>query len=238
MASSQDRSPALDYLDLIAAEGSALISAVRHGPLTAAVPTCPGWDVRALAAHIGTTWSWSAQIVRERRQAPAPYDMPSDLADGEVQPYLENGLETLLDALGSCPPDVEVWGFGPRPRTAAFWRRRQAMETVVHRVDAELAVGEPPRVETAVAVDGIGEFVEVTIPRMHYKQDPPAGQLRVTATDTGDVWTCGEPGAGEGTLSGRAEDLFLLLWGRGDDAGVQSGGDAEILAGWRALGAP
>jgi uncharacterized protein (TIGR03083 family) len=228
----------LDYLDLIAAEGSALISAVRHGPLTAPVPTCPGWDVRALSAHIGTTWGWSGQIVRERRQEPAPYDMPSNLGDDEVQPYLENGLETLLDALGCCPPETEVWGFGPRPRTAAFWRRRQAMETVVHRVDAELAVGEPPRVEAVVAVAGLGEMVEVTIPRQHYKKEPPPGQLRLLATDTGDEWTYGDAAGGVGTLSGSAEDLYLVLWGRAADDRVQAGGDPAILAGWRALGAP
>ncbi len=69
MASRHDHHT-FDYLDLLAAEGSALISAVRHGPLTAAVPTCPGWDVRALSAHIGTTWNWSAQVVRERLAGP------------------------------------------------------------------------------------------------------------------------------------------------------------------------
>lgn len=227
----------LDYIEVIAAEGSALISAVAQGPLAAAVPTCPGWDLRMLAAHIGTTWKWSAAIVRERRQAPAPYDMPT-LADHEVLHYLESGLATLVDALGSCPPDTEVWGFGPHPRTAAFWRRRQAMETAVHRVDAELAIGEPADVTTAVAVDGIGEYVEVTIPRMHYKNDPPAGRLTLTATDTGDVWSYGSPDGGEGTLTGRAEDLFLVLWGRRDEDLVVSGGDPAILAGWRALGAP
>jgi uncharacterized protein (TIGR03083 family) len=227
----------LDYIEVIAAEGAALISAMAQGPLDAAVPTCPGWDLRMLASHIGTTWNWSAAIVRERRQAPAPYDMPT-LDDHEVLHYLESGLATLIDALGSCPLDAEVWGFGPQPRTAAFWHRRQAMESAVHRVDAELAIGEPAGVTAAVAVDGIGEYVEVTIPRMHYKQDPPPGRLKLTATDTADVWTYGAADGGEGTLAGRAEDLFLVLWGRRGDDAVQSGGDPVILAGWRALGAP
>ena len=227
----------LDYIEVIAAEGSALISAVAQGPLDATVPTCPGWDLRMLASHIGTTWNWSAAIVRERRQSPAPYDMPT-LTDHEVLHYLESGLATLIDALGCCPPTVEVWGFGPHPRTAAFWRRRQAMETVVHRVDAELAIGEPADVTAPVAADGVTEYVEVTIPRMHYKKDPPPGALKLTATDTGDVWTYGAPDGGEGTLSGRAEDLFLVLWGRRDDDVLQAGGDPAILAGWRALGAP
>ncbi len=227
----------LDYIELLAAEGSALISAVAQGPLGSTVPTCPGWDLRALAAHIGTTWTWSAAIVRERRQEPAPYETPA-LADGEVVHYLEGGLETLIDALGSCPPSTQVWGFGPRPRTAAFWHRRQAMEAVVHRVDAELAIIEPAAVTAPVAVDGIGEYLDVMLPRMHYKQDPPPGLLRLTASDTGDVWTCGTGGAGEGTLTGRAEDLFLVLWGRRSNDVVHSGGDPAILAGWRALGAP
>jgi uncharacterized protein (TIGR03083 family) len=227
----------LDYVELIAAEGSALISAVAQGPLDSTVPTCPGWDLRMLASHIGTTWNWSAAIVRERRQEPAPYETP-DLTDGDVVHYLERGLETLVDALGSCPPSAEVWSFGPRPRTAAFWHRRQAMEAVVHRVDAELAINEPADVTAPVAADGIGEYVEVMIPRMHYKQDPPPGRLTLTASDTGDVWTCGAADAGEGSLTGRAEDLFLVLWGRRSNDVVQSGGDPAILAGWRALGAP
>ena len=227
----------LDYIELVAAEGAALISAVAQGPLDSSVPTCPGWDLRMLASHIGTTWTWSAAIVRERRQAPAPYEQP-ELSDAEVVHYLERGLESLIDALGSCPPTAEVWGFGPKPRTAAFWQRRQAMESVVHRVDAELAIIEPADVTAPVAVDGIGEYVEVMIPRMHYKQDPPPGQLTLTATDTGDVWTCGTPGGGEATLAGRAEDLFLVLWGRRSDDLIRSGGDPAILAGWRALGAP
>jgi uncharacterized protein (TIGR03083 family) len=227
----------LDYIELIAAEGSALISAVAQGPLDSTVPTCPGWDLRMLASHLGTTWTWSAAIVRERLQAPAPYDMP-ELKDDEVVRYLQAALATLIDALGSCPLTAEVWNFGPRPRTAAFWHRRQAMEAVVHRVDAELAIGEPADVTGPVAVDGIGEYLEVLVPRMHYKQDPPPGQLKLTATDTGDVWTCGTPDEGQGTLAGRAEDLFLTLWGRREDDVVQSGGDPVILAGWRALGAP
>ncbi|HEX4018914.1 MAG TPA: maleylpyruvate isomerase family mycothiol-dependent enzyme [Frankiaceae bacterium] len=227
----------LDYIEVIAAEGAALISAVAQGPLDASVPACPDWVLRDLASHIGTTWSWSAVIVRERLQAPAPYDTPT-LDDHELVRYLESGLASLIDALGSTPPDTAVWNFGPRPRTAAFWRRRQAMEAAVHRVDAELSIGEPADVTTAVAVDGVGEYVEVMLPRMHYKQDPPPGQLKLTATDTGDVWTTGAPDAGEGSLSGAAEDLFLVLWGRRDESLVQPGGDSAILAGWRSLGAP
>jgi uncharacterized protein (TIGR03083 family) len=227
----------LDYVEVVAAEGSALVSAVAQGPLDSIVPTCPGWDLRMLAAHIATTWTWSAAIVRERLQAPAPYDMP-ELTDDKVLAYLEGSLATVIDALGSCPRDTEVWGFGPHPRTAAFWNRRQAMETAVHRVDAELAIGEPADVTAPISADGIGEYIDVTIPRMHYKKDPPPGQMKLTATDTGDVWTYGSPDGGVGTLTGRAEDLFLVLWGRRGEDAVQSGGDPAILAGWRALGAP
>ena len=52
----------------------------------------------------------------------------------------------------------------------------------------------------------------------------------------GDPW--GEISGELATLTGPAEALFLVLWGRGDAGAVQAGGDPAILAGWRALGSP
>jgi len=228
----------IDYVQVLAAEGAALIAAVEQGPPDSPVAACPGWDLVALASHIGTTWRWATQILNERLSSPGQYDQPQALAPDQAVGWLQEGLVPLLDAVRSCPPDTPVWGFGPPPRVAAFWARRQAMETVIHRVDAELAIGRPARVEASLAADGVGEFVDVMLPRLYYKQPPPAGRFVVTATDTGDSWSLGDPAGEAGTLSGPAEDLLLELWQRRHSDAVVGGGNPDVLAGWRGLGAP
>lgn len=228
----------IDHVEVLAAEGAALIAAVREGPGDAPVVACPVWDLTALAGHVGKVWRWTTRVVGERRTSAVQPDPEPSLAPEQAVAWLEAGLIDLLDALRSCPVDTPVWGFGPHPRTAAFWRRRMATETVVHRVDAELAVGELAPVEPHVAADGVSEFVEVMLPRLYRGQDPPVGQLHVTASDTDDSWTTGDPAAGTGILSGRAEDLLLVLWQRRDAGAVRIGGDPAVVAGWRGLGAP
>ncbi len=232
------RKPAIDHVEVLAAEGAALIAAVRAGPRGAPIAACPGWDVTALAGHVGTTWRWSARIVSERLAAPPKVDPDPELTPDQAIGWLEAGLVEVLDALRGCPPDEPVWGFGLQPRTAQFWRRRQAQEAVVHRVDAELATARLAPVDPVVASDGIGEFVDVLLGRLHRGQDPPAGQLVVNARDTGGSWATGDASAGVAGMAGRAEDLLLVLWGRRDIETVECSGDPAVLAGWRALGAP
>ena len=112
------------------------------------------------------------------------------------------------------------------------------METVIHRVDAELAIGALGPVDPEVASDGVGEFVDVMLPRQYYRKEMPAGQLVITVTDTGAVYEHGDPTAGFATLRGPAEALLLQLWERRTSNTVKAGGDARILSGWMALGAP
>jgi uncharacterized protein (TIGR03083 family) len=228
----------IDHVEVLAAEGAALIAAVQSGSSDARIPAVPEWDLTALSGHLGKVWRWATRVVNERRTAAVASDPEPALAPDEAVAWLELGLIGLLDALRGCPADTPMWGFGLQPRTEAFWRRRQAIETVVHRVDAELAIGELAPVDPAVAADGVGEFIDVLLPRRHRGQDPPAGQLKVTAVDTGGSWTIGDPSQGSGILSGRAEDLLLVLWRRLDADAVEAAGDPAVLAGWRALGSP
>lgn len=227
---------AIDYVEVLAAEGAGLISAVREGPADALVSACPGWNVLTLAGHIGTTWRWSAEIVKERLSGPARYDIDPGLTADQAPGWLEAGLVEVLDALRSCPPSEPVWGFGLHPRTAAFWQRRQAMETTVHRVDAELATDRLSPVAPDVATDGISEFIDVLLGRLYRGKEPPAGQLKAVTSDTGNTCATGDPAGGVATLTGRAEDLFLVLWNRRGIETVESSGDPAVLKGWRDLG--
>ena len=111
-----------------------------------------------------------------------------------------------------------------------MWARRQAHETAVHRVDAQLATGTTvTRCAPAFAADGIDELLVLFVPRRSSKlrADPPA-TLAVRCTDVDASWqlrmdadgvttTAGTGGGDTGaacTVSGTAHDLYLALWNR------------------------
>jgi uncharacterized protein (TIGR03083 family) len=227
----------LDLIEVLAAEGAAVIAAVRQGPRDAPVAACPGWDVTALAGHVGKVWGWARRIVEQRLTEPAGYDPEPQLEPERAVAFLESELVPLLDTLRATPTDTPVWGFGPQPRTAAFWSRRQSMETLVHRIDAERAIGVSVTVEPAVGSEGVSEFLDVILPRLYRQAGRPPGQLRVELTDTGDVWAHGDPAGGVGILRGTGQDLLLALWRRGTFERIERGGDLPIVDGWTALGA-
>ncbi len=53
-----------------------------------------------------------------------------------------------------------MWAFGSLA-PAAFWARRQAHETMVHRADAELAAGRPVVLDPELAADAIDEWLTI-----------------------------------------------------------------------------
>nr|MDT0667734.1 maleylpyruvate isomerase N-terminal domain-containing protein [Micromonospora sp. DSM 115978] len=104
----------------------------------AQVPGCPGWAVEDLVGHLGTIHRWAATIVRTGKVAeepPAPSGTPSELLA-----WFDEGRAELVATLLGVDSDRECWTFGPRPRTAGFWIRRQAHETAVHRWDLESVI--------------------------------------------------------------------------------------------------
>ncbi|CAM5260871.1 hypothetical protein SAURM35S_05383 [Streptomyces aurantiogriseus] len=151
--------------------------------------------------------------------------------------------------MSSAPPDVECWHFLPAPSPLAFWARRQAHETAVHRADAESAHGTAPE-ELAAAVprdfaaDGVDELLLAFHARAKSKVRTETPRvLRVRATDTDDaVWTVRlspEPPVAErgGTrdadceVTGPVAQLYLALWNRLPFPAVT--GDTALADLWR-----
>ena len=64
--------------------------------------------------------------------------------DAELAAGSRQGCAALADALAAAPADLECWTFLRAPSPLAMWARRQAHETAIHRVDAELAAGAAP----------------------------------------------------------------------------------------------
>lgn len=240
-----------EHLAALRTEGAALVDAARQH-LTAPVPTCPGWDVRRLVAHTGRVHRYAAGIVAERRTGP-PEGRPAKPApDEDVLTWYAAGLATLIDALEASDPAEPVWNWSARPQTAAFWGRRMAQETVVHRWDAQSAAGTPAPISPGLAGDGVSEVFEIFLPRLQAARpvDGLTGTLHLHATDLDDldqadptgewlvrlhpdsVHLTHEHGTGNVAVRGPAADLLLLLWNRRDAHGLDVYGDASLLELW------
>jgi uncharacterized protein (TIGR03083 family) len=227
---------------------------LRTADPAAPVPTCPGWSLRQLLAHVGRGHRWAAMIVRERADGPVdqravPDGKPPTDPDAAVS-WLTDGAALLLDAVGGTGADVQVWTFiGPRP--AAWWLRRWLHETVVHRADAALALGVPYTVDAEVAADGVSEWLDLLTARPVPDDGPrlPDGTtLHLHATDDGlgadgewlvrgeagrVVWERGH-GKGAAAIRGTSADLLQAALGRipADHPRLQVLGDEKVWRTW------
>ncbi|HEX2849531.1 MAG TPA: maleylpyruvate isomerase family mycothiol-dependent enzyme [Acidimicrobiales bacterium] len=234
-------------------EGHALAAAARRAP-DAAIPSCPGWDMTTLLNHLGRVHGWAATAVESRATEAAPFPKRPDAVTVE---WFEAGVDHLADVLdaAAATPDAPVWNFmGVTPADAGFWIRRQAVETAIHRWDAQLAAGDPEPIEPALAVAGIDEalLLHLTLAAAALENDVDlGGTVHFHATDTTD--TAGDADKGEWTVRldgrrlvvgrghekgdvaarGTASDLLLFLWGRVDQERLEVFGDGTILERWQ-----
>lgn len=228
--------------------GHALGDAADRAGLDAAVPTCPPWDLRGLLAHVGMVHRWAARIVREGKSAFAENSEPPKFPapeDGVVEWY-RAGHADLVTALREAPDDLVAMTFlaGAGP-ARAFWARRQAHETAIHRADAESALGTRPDYDADFALDGIAELLEGFYGRRGGKLlADPAVSLRVAPDDADTSWlvelepdrrSIGRDGAGSAdcTLSGSSSEIYRDLWNRGGTVTVT--GDQRAIEIWRSL---
>jgi uncharacterized protein (TIGR03083 family) len=233
-------------------DGRLLAEAAERAGLAAPVPPCPPWRVRDLLRHLCYVHGWAATHIRD-----APDHViagPSEaelLADGPSDARLLGayriGHRELADTLRAADPAISCATFLPAPSPLAFWARRQAHETAIHRADAELAARSPVTpFSPEFAADGIDELLTGFAPRDRPAVRPPAPHtLQVHTTDADGHWhlLIGPAGIearrGHGpadtVVSGTAHELYLLLWNRQDaaSAAVTIWGDLNVLQLWR-----
>ncbi|MFF5160960.1 maleylpyruvate isomerase family mycothiol-dependent enzyme [Streptomyces sp. NPDC000348] len=233
------------FLETLEEEGRLLADAAERAGTDAVVPACPGWRTRDLVRHTGAVHRWAAAFVADGHTAPRPMGEHPALDGAGLMAWYREGHRRLVDTLAGAAPDVECFTFLPGPPSAlAFWARRQAHETTVHRFDAESARGGTPSpIATDFAVDGVDELLRGfhARPRSRVRTRAPR-VLRVRATDADAVWTVRlsqEPpvtvrdasGDAECELAGPADQLYLALWNRAPVPAVS--GDPELAALWR-----
>ncbi|WP_018330498.1 maleylpyruvate isomerase family mycothiol-dependent enzyme [Actinomycetospora chiangmaiensis] len=240
-----------DQLLLQAAAFADAVSAPAAGDdLAAPVPTCPGWTVRDLARHLGQVHRRVVMTIGSGAERMVPRD--AEIPDGEppasrdeVATWLLQGASALATTLDAGDPQREVGGF-VGPVTVAFWARRQLHETLVHRLDAELAVGFAPLADVTpeVAVDGIAEWYDLLAAyRSGSRRLRGDASIHLHVTDAPDGEWLVRRGADGVTITrehvkadvavrGRAVDLLAAVTGRRGLEGVEVFGDPAVAEDW------
>ena len=147
------------FLDCLASDFARLREVVA-ADLTAAVPTCPGWTTADLAHHVGEVYVHKTQAMREGAE---PENWPPEgLASEPPLTLLERSYRELVQEFAARKPEDPTGTWYKPDQTVGFWIRRMAHETLVHRIDAELAAGQPvAEVPEDLASDGIDELLKV-----------------------------------------------------------------------------
>lgn len=226
----------MDYLARLRATSQDFARLRAAADPAAAVPACGGWTVTDLIAHLGAVEAWAAQILRTG--APAELATPPT-AHAAAVALQDTAAAALAAALADTDPDAPVWGFGPPPRTAAFWFRRQAHEHAIHLLDLYAAGGLPaPSVDPEFALDGVDEVLNMFHPRQIRlgRAPAPAQPVLIVDADSARQWRVAAPAdtsATVATMTASAGVLYAGLWGRADllDAsGVEITGDRNAVA--------
>jgi uncharacterized protein (TIGR03083 family) len=243
-----------EHIACLRSDGELLASAAESVPLDTPVPSCPDWRVRDLLAHLGFVHRWATGYVAGARAEPV--DKPGEpellrLAPGDdtLTAWFRDGHAALVAALSNASPDLRCWTFLPAPSPLAFWARRQAHETAIHRIDVQQAAGQnldPFR--SGLAADGVDELLTGFGARNPGGLSDSPATLIVRATE-GPAWSVvmGQEDSGVSrkaaepvptgrycAISGPAPALYLLLWNRDSLAeGIDIRGDVDVLATWR-----
>lgn len=239
-----------DYLDAIAADGRRLADAVGAAP-TADVPSCPGWTATDLLDHLTYVYLHKIACMREG-VAPNPWPPTGHAIEDQPRDFHAAHTE-LLTELAHHDPDEAGFTWWPADQTHGFWYRRMALETVIHRVDAELAGAEVTTIADPLALDGIDEILSIMLADVD-PDEPVAHPVdALIAIDAGDrAWTVDvradsvltrreqgptrrEQGtAADTTIAGSPHDLYVWLWGRGSPDVLRVEGDQSRAAELRA----
>ncbi|MDP3969282.1 MAG: maleylpyruvate isomerase family mycothiol-dependent enzyme [Nocardioides sp.] len=247
-----------DYLAAVRRETARFRAVLAEADLEVAVPTCPGWTAADLLHHLAEVqWFWS-RVLSENVTEDPDLDEPVRAEDrAGLLAFLDRAHDALTDQLASLDPGEHRWSWAEE-QTVGFTLRRQAHEALVHRLDAELAVGAArAEVDPDLAADGVDEALRVMfggVPRWATFTPGDGAVLRIAATDTGDAWTIvlgrfagiapsgttydepmldvldGSDAPTPGaTVSAAAADLDAWLWNRPTLGPVDRDGDDDAL---------
>lgn len=245
------------YLSHIRTESARFQAALSDCDPGARVPACPDWDAADLLWHLTEVQDFWCHVIEHRPAPPEAYTEPQRPDDyTSLLARFAERSQAFTHALDAAEADEAAWSWSAE-QTVGFTFRRQALEALVHRVDAEQAAGrETAPLDPALAADCVDEALDIM-----FGGEPPWGRftalphyVEVRLSDTGDsIWV--QPGEFSGTdpesgrviegerdihvvsdpgvpadavISGAAADVALWLWRRRDRDGIEVTGDLAV----------
>jgi uncharacterized protein (TIGR03083 family) len=229
------------YRSWLADEGRALAATLEGDPATP-VPSCPGWSVTDLVAHVASYHRWVTDLLREAASHPrAPYSLRPD-PHAPLAEWYEGSLELLLEAIDATDPGTPMWTV-TLDQKAGAWFRRQAHDLTIHRWDAQNAYGLAQPIPDDRATDFIDELFQTALPYIlpFVGRPVPDATLALRSADgsfrrridvtTGAPFVSDDPAPAGATLTGPPGDLLLALWRRTNEATLT--GDPDALVAWQ-----
>lgn len=249
----------LDYRAGLRRESRRFHECLAGADPQARVDTCPRWTAADLLWHLTQVQLFWGRIVRDRLRSPAEAEAakpPRPAAYSDLLVGFLTATEALDLTLSATPDDIQVWTWA-KEQSVGFVRRRQAQEALIHRLDAELVVGDVTPLDAGLADDGVDEALTVILGGhpdwATFHHDPGFG--RIISSDTGHHWdltlghfagtsphtgkTDDDPAFSVGphglhgtpsfTVTGTAADLDAWLWRRPATATPVIVGDAGLL---------
>jgi uncharacterized protein (TIGR03083 family) len=236
-----------DPLSVIATDGEGFLAALTGVPHDALVPSCPAWRSIDLIWHLGEVWFFWGTIVRRGVTDVEQLDVveaskPDGLSADEMVAWASEQHQRLLEALVAADPDQRIWTWTGELQPPSWVARRMALETVVHRWDAERTAGREWPIDPVVASDGVDEFLTWFM-GARPDGEPVGGSVHLHCTDTAGEWLVTDvtdEGAvfervhakGDCAVRGPAADLLLWIWRR-DGGPVEVIGDADLAERFR-----
>ena len=232
----------MDFLSALDADYRRFTAATKQAGPAVKVPTCPEWTVDDLVSHLGHVYLHKAECMRLNAD-PEPW--PPNLGDETAPDLLRRAYSELNDEFASRAPEspAKTW-FSP-DQTVGFWIRRMAQETVIHRIDAELAAGiDSLPIAEDLALDGIDEILRIFLvwganEWPDYYGDPlsttdgvvQVGDFLVTWKDSRMAVEKAPDGIqAQATVTGSPDALLRWLWRRAGDETVDITGDRAKVA--------
>ncbi len=237
-----------EYVASIKAESTALAQAAA-GHLERPVPPCPDWTVADLVGHMGSVFGWVSGILAGGGAPSGGFPDPPTDHDALLSWYGENRDKMVAD-LAAHRPEDPAWVFvSSAPQNAGWWCRRQALESAVHRFDAQSASRTPDPLKPILAAEGIDEYLTGLLPRLSRRNslDGLTGTLHVHTTDTDGEWSLDfgaedlsvrhEHTKADTALRGPASGLYLWMLNRQtvEEAGLELFGVRSVVDAWRNL---
>jgi uncharacterized protein (TIGR03083 family) len=234
-------------LECLSCDYTDLLSVATSTDLSAQVPSCPDWTVADLVTHVAEVYLHKTEAMR-LQDWPDPWP-PQGLEDEPPVPLLQRAYRELTAEFAIRKADDPARTWHEPDQTVRFWIRRMAQETVIHRIDGQLAAGSHVTpVPDDLAVDGVDEVLKLFLAygATSWPQEyagAASGHPETTSDKESIVvqagpasWTValtprtvtvtdGAEASARALIAGDPEDVLRWLWGRGGEIGVR--GDEE-----------